>query len=119
MTTTDPSISSHPDCAEGQLETPLGDSGTSAIGDQRLDSKVFQERSILQVRRVKRVALAEVAGLVAAAEPLQADFVAGVWSRQDDRRVLAARIRDDQGAKAAGRRAAEDAVFQKALAGLC
>ena len=42
--------------------------------DQRLDSKVFQEGATLQVRRVKRVALAEIAGLVAAAKPAGALF---------------------------------------------
>jgi hypothetical protein len=39
-----------------------------------LDSKILQERSTLQVRRVKRVALAEIAGLVAAAKPADALF---------------------------------------------
>ena len=46
--------------------------------DQRLDSKVFQERSTLQVTRVKRVALAEIAGLVAAAKPADALFGSAV-----------------------------------------
>ena len=32
----------------------------SAIARQRLDSKVFQERSMLQVRHVKRMALADI-----------------------------------------------------------
>jgi hypothetical protein len=48
------------------------------VRDQRLDSKIFQERSILQVRRVKRVALAEIAGFVAAAEPADALFGSAV-----------------------------------------
>jgi hypothetical protein len=41
---------------------------TSAFG------KVFKERYTLQVTRVKRVALAEISGLVAAAEPADALF---------------------------------------------
>ena len=36
--------------------------------------KIFEERSTLQVRRVERVALAEIAGLVAAAKPAHALF---------------------------------------------
>jgi hypothetical protein len=39
-----------------------------------MDSKILQKRSMLQVRRVKRVALAEIAGLVAAAKPADALF---------------------------------------------
>jgi hypothetical protein len=48
--------------------------GQQTVKGQRLDSKVFQERSMLQVIRVKRIALAEIACLVAAAEPADALF---------------------------------------------
>jgi hypothetical protein len=40
--------------------------------------KVFNERYALQVTRVKRVALAEIAGLVAAAKPADALFGSAV-----------------------------------------
>jgi hypothetical protein len=84
-----------------------------------LDSKVFQERSILHVRRVKRVPLggrrrSRSRGGTSCRQILWPAF--GVVKMTDAYWQPAFETTKAQ--KAAGRRAAEEAVFQKALAGL-